>query len=72
LKQLVPRKRAAAKTRVVQGAAVNRILVGGGRAEGKTELVSEDQKLRFMVKLPGTDYMGETYVYDGKDVRVAF
>jgi hypothetical protein len=65
--------RASAKTRVVQGGAVYRILVGGGgRAEGKTGLVSEEQKLRFMVKLPGTDYIGETFVYDGKDVRVAF
>lgn len=65
--------RASAKTRVVQGRAVYRILVGGGgRAEGKTGLVTEEQKLRFMVKLPGTDYIGETFVYDGKDVRVAF
>src|SRR5436305_1540727 len=64
--------RASAKTRVVQGGAVYRILVGGGgRAEGKTGLVSEEQKLRFMVKLPGTDYIGETFVYDGKDVHVA-
>src|SRR6478609_12211502 len=56
--------RASAKTRVVQGGAVYRILVGGGgRAEGKTGLVSEEQKLRFMVKLPGTDYIGETFVY---------
>jgi len=65
--------RASAKTRVVQGGAVYRILVGGGgRAEGKTGLVSKEQKLRFMVKLPGTDYIGETFVYDGKDVHVAF
>lgn len=61
--------RAAAKSCVVQGAAVYRILVGGGRAEGKTGLVSEDHKLRFMVKLPGTDYLGETFVFDGQEVH---
>src|SRR4051812_22236286 len=65
--------RAAAKNRVVQGTAVYRILVGGGgRAQGKTGLVSDDHKLRFMVKLPGVDYLGETFVYDGQEVRVAF
>lgn len=64
--------RAAAKSCVVQGAAVYRILVGGGRAEGKTGLVSEDHKLRFMVKLPGTDYLGETFVFDGQEVHPNF
>jgi hypothetical protein len=65
--------RAAAKNRVVQGTAVYRILVGGGgRAQGKTGLVSDDHKLRFMVKVPGVDYLGETFVYDGQEVRVAF
>jgi hypothetical protein len=65
--------RAAAKTRVVQGTAVYRILVGGGgRAQGKTGLVSDDHKIRFMVKVPGVDYLGETFVYDGQEVHVAF
>jgi hypothetical protein len=65
--------RTSVKTRVVQGRAVYRILVGGGgRAEGKTGLVSEDHKFRFMVKLAGAAYVGETFIYDGQDVRVAF
>jgi hypothetical protein len=64
--------RAAAKTRVVQGAAVYRILVGGGgMAEGKTGLVSDGQKLRFVMKFQ-TDYRGETFVCDGEAVHVAF
>jgi hypothetical protein len=64
--------RAAAKTRVVQGAAVYRILVGGGGlAQGKTGLVSEGRKLRFMMKFQ-TDYRGETFVYNGEAVQVAF
>lgn len=64
--------RAAAKTRVVQGAAVYRILVGGGGlAEGKTGLVSEGRKLRFMMKFH-TDYRGETFVSNGDAVQVAF
>jgi hypothetical protein len=64
--------RAAAKTRAVQGAAVYRILVGGGGiAEGKTGLVSDGRKVRFMMKFQ-TDYRGETFVSDGDTVRVAF
>ena len=64
--------RASAKTRVVQGAAVYRILVGGGGlAEGKTGLVSDGRKVRFMMKFQ-TDYRGETFVSDGDAVRVAF
>jgi hypothetical protein len=64
--------RAAAKTRVVQGAAVYRILVGGGGvAEGKTGLVSDGRKLRFMMKFQ-TDYRGETFVGNGEAVHVAF
>jgi hypothetical protein len=65
--------RAAVKTRVVQGAAVYRIVVGGGgRQEGKTGLVSEGQKVRFMVKFPQQDYRGENVVFNGDAMRAAF
>jgi hypothetical protein len=61
-----------AKTRAVQGAAVYRILVGGGgKAEGKTGLVSEGRKLRFVMKF-SSDYRGETVVSNGDAVWVAF
>jgi hypothetical protein len=65
--------RAAAKTRVVQGAAVYKILVGGsGRLDGKTGLVSDGRKVRFMVKLPQNDYKGESVAFNGDSVQVAF
>lgn len=65
--------RAAVKDRVVQGTAVYRILVGGtGKVEGKTGLVSEGHKLRFVVKLPFIDYRGESIATNGDAVGVAF
>ena len=65
--------RAAAKTRVVQGSAVYRILVGGGgHLDGKTGLVSDGRKVRWMVKLPQNDYKGESVAFDGNSVQVAF
>jgi hypothetical protein len=65
--------RGAAKTRVVQGAAVYRILVGGsGHLDGKTGLVSDGRKVRFMVKLPQNDYKGESVAFNGDAVQVAF
>lgn len=64
--------RAATKSRVVQGAAVYRILVGGGGLlEGKTGLVSAGRKFRFMMKF-SADYRGETFVFDGDKVQIAF
>jgi hypothetical protein len=64
--------RAAAKTRVVQGTAVYRILVGGGGiTEGKTGLVSDGRKFRFMMKFQN-DYRGETFIGNGDAVQVAF
>jgi hypothetical protein len=65
--------RAAAKTRVVQGAAAYRIVVGGaGQADGKTGLVSEGRKLRFIMKFPKVDYRGENLVFNGDAIGVAF
>ena len=68
--------RAAVKDRVAQGAATYKIVVGvaggGGQSEGKTGLVSEGYKLRFMMKFPQTDYRGENLVFNGDAVGVAF
>jgi hypothetical protein len=65
--------RSAAKTRVVQGTAAYRIVVGGsGRADGKTGLVSEGRKLRFMMKFTGVGYLGENLVFDGDGIGVSF
>jgi hypothetical protein len=63
----------AAKTRVFQGTATYRLLVGGGgQTDGKSGLVSEGKKVRFMAKFPLRDYHGETAVFDGNSVHVAF
>ena len=65
--------RAAMKTRVVQGVAAYRILVGGGgRADGKTGLVSEGHKVRFMMKFPSVDYRGENIVFNENAISVSF
>jgi hypothetical protein len=65
--------RSAAKTRVIQGAAAYRIVVGGsGRADGKTGLVSEGRKFRFMMKFTGVGYLGENLVFDGNGIGVSF
>jgi hypothetical protein len=65
--------RSAVKTRVVQGSAVYAPIVGGGgRVEGKTGLVSEGHKLRFMMKFNQGDYRGENVVFNGSAMGLAF
>jgi hypothetical protein len=65
--------RSGVKTRVVQGAATYRLVVGGGgRQDGKTGMVSEDRKLRFLMKFPQGDYTGENIVYNGSSIGMAF
>lgn len=65
--------RAAVKTRVVQGAATHRLVVGGGgRQYGKTGMVSEGRKLRFMMKFPEDNYTGENIVFNGDAIGMAF
>lgn len=64
--------RAAAKSRVVESAAQYRILVGGaGYLDGKSVLVSQDDKLQFMMKLNNNLYKGEQFIYDGHDYQIA-
>ncbi len=64
--------RAAAKSRVVEGAVAYTILVGGaGNLEGKSVLVSQDDKLQFMMKLNNNLYKGEQFIYDGHDYQIA-
>lgn len=65
-------RRAAVKSRVVQGEAVYRILLGGGgREEGKLGLVSEGHKFRLLFKFPG-DYSRENVLFNGEVAQVAF
>jgi hypothetical protein len=64
--------RAGAKTRAVQGTAAYRIVVGGGgKAEGKTGMVSDGHKIRFMMKF-STDYRGENVLFNGDTLQIAF
>jgi hypothetical protein len=63
--------RQAAKSRVAEGTAEFRILVGGtGRLDGKSALVSEGKKLHFMMKFSNGDYHGERVVSDGSRVQI--
>jgi len=65
--------RTGLKTRVVQGPAEFKILVGGaGVQEGKSFLVSEGNKLVFVVKFPNIDYRGEQFTFNGEKDSVAF
>lgn len=65
--------RAGLKSRVVEGLVHFAILVGGaGKVNGKAFLVSEGEKLQFMMKLPSNDYRGEQFVFDGKKHKIAF
>ncbi len=63
--------RAAAKTRVVQGSAQFKMIVGsGGELEGKGGFVSEQRKSNFVLKF-NNDYRGEQIVSDGDKAYVA-
>jgi hypothetical protein len=64
--------RVAAKSRVVEGTVDYRILVGGaGNLDGNSVLVSEADKVQFMMKLNNNLYHGEQFIYDGKDYQIA-
>jgi hypothetical protein len=65
--------RAATKTRAVQGSAMYRVVVGGGgHEEGKTGLVSDGRKIRFLVRFPQNDYGGENFLFNGDVTQVGF
>jgi len=64
--------RANCKTRVAQGTAEFRILVGGaGVLDGKSVLVSDGPKLHFMMKFPNNDYRGEQFIFNGDKTEVS-
>ena len=60
-----------AKSRVIEGTANYKILVGGsGQLSGKAALVSESRKMNLLLKLMTADYRGEQIVFDGERVKV--
>ena len=63
--------RTANKSRVVQGAARFKMLVGsGGQLDGKGAVVSEGQKINIMMKF-ASDYKGEQFISDGQKSYIA-
>ena len=65
--------RAAAKTRVVRSLATYRLVVGGsGQVNGQMGLVTDANKVRFMLKLAEQDYKGENFAFDGDRLQAAF
>jgi hypothetical protein len=66
-----PEARAAAKTRVLDGAASVTFRLGGtGRSDGKAAFVSEGRKIRLMFNFEHPEYPAEQVAYDGKRVVV--
>jgi len=64
--------RTAAKSRVMQGTAAYKILVGGsGTITGKSVLVSEGPRLHLLLKINANGYRGEKFVRNGDKTFVA-
>jgi hypothetical protein len=64
--------RAAAKSRVMQGTAAYKLLVGGsGTITGKSVLVSESSRLHLLLKVNANRYKGEKFVRNGEKTFVA-
>jgi hypothetical protein len=63
--------RSGVKTRLAQGTAEFKILVGGaGTLGGKTAFVSEGHKLHFMMKFNDNNYRGEQFIFDGSNAAI--
>ena len=64
--------RASIKSRVVEGTATYKLLVGGsGQLVGEAGLASEGRKLRMVLKFADPKYSGEQFIYDGERTSVA-
>jgi hypothetical protein len=64
--------RGSVKSRVVQGLATYRVLVGGsGAIDGKYVFASEGSKTNFLFKINANGYRGEQFIYDGNKTSVA-
>jgi hypothetical protein len=64
--------RAAAKSRVVEGQAHFKTLVGGvGVLDGQAVIVSEDRKMQYMMKFTNTQYGGERFIFNGDKAQIA-
>ena len=64
--------RASIKSRVVEGTATYKLLVGGsGQLVGKAGFASEGRKVRMVLKFTDPKYSGEQFIYDGERTSVA-
>ncbi len=64
--------RAGLKSRVVEGTATYKLLVGGsGQLAGKAGLASEGRKSRIVLKVTAPQYSGEQLIWDGEKTSVA-
>jgi hypothetical protein len=67
-----PAARAAAQSRLVQGVATYKMLVGGsGQIHGKAVIVSEGRKIHVLLKTNTVEYRGEQFICDGEKTSVA-
>ena len=63
---------AAAKSRVIEGTAIYRVLVGGtGEITGKAVIVSDGNKMQMLLKVSAQAYNGEQFFKDGEKTNVA-
>jgi hypothetical protein len=64
--------RSAAKSRVVEGTTIYKILAGGtGSIEGRSVFASQAHKTRYLLKVTANTYHGEQFIFDGDHVDVA-
>jgi hypothetical protein len=64
--------RAAVNSRVVEGAATYRVLVGGsGAIDGKSVLATENHKTNLLLKINANGFHGEQFICDGDKISVA-
>jgi hypothetical protein len=67
-----PQVRGTIKSRVVQGGATYRIVVGGsGAIDGRFVFASEGPKSDFLFKVNASGYLGEQFICDGTKSSVA-
>jgi hypothetical protein len=60
------------KSRIVEGRAVYKVLVGGtGQTEGKATLASSGKMTNLLLKIDAYDFHGEQFIFDGSKVAVA-
>jgi len=64
--------RSTLKSRVIEGSATYRVLVGGsGAIDGRAVFASEGQKLNLILKINTVEYRGEQFISDGNKTFTA-